>query len=154
MVTGELACSHEALDDLRQTTAVQHLRGLLVLAEILEPSEEELAQLARDVQILLERVINPEDRTVLARYVRWHLMPLAHQRAEQDSRFTIYQREHLRRKLEAARLLLGYLRKRGVSLDAITQPMVDRWLIRNRPRQAYGQPRRRPRLRMDVANSQ
>jgi hypothetical protein len=140
MVTGELACSHEALDDLRQTTAVQHLRGLLVLAEILEPREEELAQLARDVQILLERVTNPQDRTVLARYIRWHLMPLAHQRAEQDSRFTIYQREHLRRKLEAARLLLGYLRKRGVSLDAITQPMVDRWLIRNRPRQAYARP--------------
>jgi len=41
--------------ELRQTTAVQHLRGLLVLAEILEPREEELAQLTRDFQTLLER---------------------------------------------------------------------------------------------------
>ncbi|WP_344867227.1 hypothetical protein [Amycolatopsis ultiminotia] len=140
MVTGELACSHQALDELRQTAAVQHLRGLLVLAEILEPREEELAQLTRDVQSLLGRVTEPQDKTVLARYVRWHLMPLAHQRAEQDSGFTQYQREHLRRKLEAARLLLGHLRSRGISLDVLTQSVVDRWLIRNRPRQAYARP--------------
>ncbi|PXY17758.1 hypothetical protein BA062_37035 [Prauserella flavalba] len=140
MVTGELACSHEALDELRQTTAVQHLRGLLVLAEILEPREEELAQLTRDVQTLLARVTAPQDKTILARYVRWHLMPLAHQRAEQDTNFTYYQREHLGRKLDAARLLLSYLRTRGISLAALTQPVVDRWLIRNRPRQRYARP--------------
>lgn len=140
MVTGELACSHEALDDLRQTTEVQHLRGLLVLAEILPPREEELAQLARDVQLLLARVINQQDKIVLTRYVRWHLMPLAHQRAEQDTGFTRYQREHLRRQLEAARLLLGYVRSRGAHLGALTQPVVDRWLIRNRTRQPYARP--------------
>ncbi len=70
MVTGELVCSHDALEDLEQTTAVQHLRGLLVLAEILSPREEELAQLIRDIQRLLVRVNHQQDRTVLARYAR------------------------------------------------------------------------------------
>ncbi|NKQ59300.1 hypothetical protein HFP15_41330 [Amycolatopsis sp. K13G38] len=137
MVTGELACTHQALDELRQTTAVQHLRGLLVLAELLEPREEELAQLTRDVQTLLERVTTPHDKTILARYARWHLMPLAHQHAEQDAGFTYYQREHLRRKLDTARLLLSYLGTRGTSLATLTQPVADRWLIRNRPRQHH-----------------
>ncbi|WP_133116451.1 hypothetical protein [Amycolatopsis antarctica] len=140
MVTGELACSHEALDELRQTTEVQHLRGLLVLAEILPPREEELAQLARDVQLVLARVVHQQDKIVLARYIRWHLMPLAYQRAEQDSGFTRYQREHLRRQMEAARLLLGHVRNRGAQLATLTQPLVDRWLIRNRPRQPYARP--------------
>jgi hypothetical protein len=140
MVTGELTCSHQALDELRQTTAVQHLRGLLVLAEILEPREEELAQLTRDFQTLLERVTNPQDKTILARYARWHLMPLAHQRVDQDSAFTRYQRDHLRRKLDAAHLLLAYLRSRGTNLATLTQPVVDRWLIGHRPRQPHARP--------------
>jgi hypothetical protein len=140
MVTGELVCTHEALDLLQQTTAVQHLRGLLVLAEILPPREEELAQLTRDIQVLLERVADPQDGTILARYARWHLMPLAHQRAEQDIGFTRYQREHLRRQLETARLLLVYIRSRGASIATLTQSLVDRWLIRNRPRQRYARP--------------
>ena len=140
MVAGELTCSHEALDALRQTVEVQHLRGLLVLAEVLAPREEELAQLARDVHLLLARVVHHQDKLVLARYVRWHLMPLAHQRAEQDIGFTRYQREHLRRQMDAARLLLGYLRGRDVPLAALAQPVVDRWLIRNRTRQSYARP--------------
>ncbi len=67
-------------------------------------------------------------------------MPLAHQRTEQDTGFTRYQREHLRRQLEAARLLLEDLRRRGMALAGITQQVVDRWLIRNRPRQRYARP--------------
>jgi hypothetical protein len=59
-----------------------------VLAELLEPREEELAQLTRDFQTVLVRVTAPQDKTILARYARWHLMPLAYQRAEQDAGFT------------------------------------------------------------------
>lgn len=139
-MTGELACSHEALDALEQTVAVQYLRGLLVLAEILPPREEELAQFIRDIDHCLARTTTTQDRIVLARYARWHLMPLAHQRADQDTGLTRCQREHLRRQLETARLLLGYLRARGVELASLTQPTVDRWLIRHRPRQRYARP--------------
>lgn len=140
IVAGELVCSHEALDALAQTTAVQHLRGLLVLAEILPSREEELAQFTRDIHHCLARVANTQDRTMLARYARWHLMPLAHQRADQDTDLTRYQREHLRRQLETARLLLGWLRTRDVHLSSLTQPRVDRWLLQHRPRQRYARP--------------
>lgn len=53
---------------MRQTPAVQHLRALLALAEILEPQEEELAQLKRDIAACLNEVDDPQDHTVLARY--------------------------------------------------------------------------------------
>jgi hypothetical protein len=137
MVTGELACSHEGLDELQQTTAVQHLRGLLVLAEILPPREEQLALLARDIQHLLADVTHPLHRTVLSRYARWHLMPLAHQRTDHDTGFTQYQCENLRRHLRTARRLLDDLHRHGMPLADITQAVIDRWLIRNRPRQNY-----------------
>ncbi|MFI5688470.1 hypothetical protein [Streptomyces sp. NPDC051636] len=139
MVRGTLPCTHEALDALRQTTSVQHLRGLLVLAEILEPREEQLAQLKRDFDIILGEVSSVADRTILARYARWHLMPLAHQRLDQTG-FSRYQREHLRRQLGAARVLLGHIRSRGRTLDSVTQHLVDRWLIANPTHQYYARP--------------
>jgi hypothetical protein len=111
-----------------------------MLAEILPPREEELAQFTRDIHHCLARVTNTQDRTILARYARWHLLPLAHQRADQDTDLTRYQREHLRRQLDSARLLLGYLRTRAVDLANLTQPRVDRWLLHHRPRQRYARP--------------
>lgn len=139
MARGDLECTRQALDGLRQTSSVHHLRGLLVLADILEPRNEELAQLKRDIQTCLDRVNHPHDTSILARYARWHLMPLAHRHTDRDG-LTRYQREHLRRKLDTARLLLGYLRSRDRRLDTVTQHLMDRWLIANRPRQQYARP--------------
>ncbi len=139
MVNGRLPCTHEALDALRQTTSVQQLRGLLVLAEILEPRDEQLAQLKRDFGHCLEECATTADRVLLARYARWHLMPLAHQHVSRSG-FTRFQREHLRRQLNAARLLLGHIRSRGRAIDGITQHLIDRWLIANPTLQPYARP--------------
>ncbi|MCX4785584.1 hypothetical protein OG369_05175 [Streptomyces sp. NBC_01221] len=56
MVTGELDCSHEALDSLPQTNSVAHLRNLLVLTEVLPARDEQLAQFQLDI---------PDSRTYL-----------------------------------------------------------------------------------------
>ncbi|MFE0420062.1 hypothetical protein [Streptomyces tendae] len=136
MASGDLECSHEALDALRQTASVHHLRALLVLAEVLEPREEQLAQFKRDIKVSLDKVTDPHDRSVLARYARWHLMPLAHHRLDRDG-FNRYQRENLRRKLQTAQLLLDYIRRRSGTLDNVTQALVDRWLIANKSRQNH-----------------
>lgn len=130
MASGDLECSHEALDALRQTASVQHLRGLLVLAEVLEPREEQLAQFKRDIKVCLDEVTDPHDKTVLVRYARWHLMPLACHRLERSG-LNRFQREHLRRKLQTAKVLLTHIRHRGSTLDNVTQTLVDRWLIAN-----------------------
>jgi hypothetical protein len=67
IVAGEPACSHEALDALAQTTAVQHLRGLLVLAEILPPREEELAQFTRDIhEVAIGTSARTGDREIMS----------------------------------------------------------------------------------------
>ncbi|MFI0406502.1 hypothetical protein [Actinomadura sp. 3N508] len=140
IVASELACTHRALDDLRQTTAVRHLRGLLVLAGLLEPREEQLAQLDRDIDHVLAGTDDPRDRSLLARYARWHVLPLAHHRAERQTRLTRGQRENLRRQLLAARLLLTHLHDRRIDLADLTQSAVDRWLIKNKTRQLYARP--------------
>ncbi|MFE0509556.1 SagB/ThcOx family dehydrogenase [Streptomyces sp. NPDC058964] len=131
MSSGDLECSHEALDALRQTGSVQHLRGLLVLAEVLEPREEQLALFKRDIKVCLDEVTDPHDKTVLARYTRWHLMPLAHHRLERSG-LNRFPREHLRRKLQTAHVLLAHIRRRGSTLDSVTQTLIDRWLIANK----------------------
>lgn len=136
MASGDLECSHTSLDALRQTASVHHLRALLVLAEVLEPREEQLAQFKRDIKMSLDKVTDPHDRNVLARYARWHLMPLAHHRLDREG-FNRYQRENLRRKLQTARLLLDYIRRRSRTLDNVTQTLVDRWLIANKSRQNH-----------------
>ncbi|UQA96715.1 hypothetical protein [Streptomyces halobius] len=139
MASGHLECSHETLDTLRQTPSVHQLRGLLVLAEVLKPREEQLAQFKRDVKVCLDEIKDPRERSVLARYARWHLMPLAHHRLERSG-FSRFQREQLRRKLTAARQLLEYIHRRGRTLDTVTQAIVDRWLTANRQLQNYARP--------------
>lgn len=63
-------------------------------------------------------------------------MPLAHHRLDREG-FNRYQRENLRRKLQTARLLLDYIRRRSRTLDNVTQTLVDRWLIANKSRQNH-----------------
>ncbi|MCX4573277.1 hypothetical protein OHB41_08800 [Streptomyces sp. NBC_01571] len=136
IVSGELDCSHDALDALRQTSSAHHLRGLLVLSEILEPREEQLAQLRRDIQLCLDGVTHPRDRSILARYAQWHLMPFAHEHLGRTG-FNRFHREHLRRRLHAARDLLDHLRRREHSLADVSQSLLDRWLIANKTLQSY-----------------
>ncbi|MEY2231614.1 hypothetical protein [Streptomyces sp. BF23-19] len=139
MASGDLECSHEALDALRQTPSVHQLRGLPVLAEVLEPREEQLAQFKRDIRVCLDEVTIPYNRSILARYASWHLMPLAHHRLERAG-FTRFQRENLRRQLRTARLLLDHIHCRGRTLENVTQTLIDRWLIANKTRQSYARP--------------
>ncbi|MER6651305.1 hypothetical protein ABT248_12260 [Streptomyces sp. NPDC000971] len=139
MASGELECSHDALDGLRQTPSVHQLRGLLVLSEVLEPREEQLAQFRRDVRLCLDGVTHPQNRSVLARYAQWHLMPLAHEHLGRAG-FNRFQREHLRRRLHTARDMLDYLRRGGCGLAEISQNRVDQWLIANKTLQSYARP--------------
>lgn len=126
-----------ALQELDETFADpdgQRSPHLAPLAEVLEQYEQPYS-----LALYLRRpggqlMTDLHDKTVLARYARWHLMPLAYHGLERSG-LNRFQREHLRRKLQTAHVLLTHIRRRGSTLDSVTQTLVDRWLIANKSRQ-------------------
>ncbi|WP_335935897.1 hypothetical protein [Streptomyces sp. PTD5-9] len=134
MVTGELDCSHEALDVLPQTNSVTHLRNLLVLTEVLPARDEQLAQLQLDIR-RLTNVSDSDDRLALVRYARWQLLPMAHRQIDQRGSLTTGTRTYLTNHLRVARQLCLHLRGHRSSLGTCLQPLVDRWVAAHRVRQ-------------------
>src|SRR5690349_11693093 len=76
----------------------------------------QLAQLHRDVDVLLEKITNSDDRRDVARYARWHLLPSAHSRLPRTGLLTRGQRSYLRAQLHAARMFVTDLRTAGTPL--------------------------------------
>jgi hypothetical protein len=56
LLTGELRCTHDDLDQLRQTGAVTRLRGPLIAAGLLPSREENLIRVHARAQALLDDV--------------------------------------------------------------------------------------------------
>lgn len=130
LATGALLPTHEALDELRQTASVNHLRDVLILVGILPPRDEQLAQLARDVTVYAT-ALDPGNRLILTRYGRWSLMPLAQHAIRHGKPLTKGQRAYLLRRLRVARQFLSHLHYRGVLLADCTQARCDRWVTQH-----------------------
>lgn len=75
MLRGELAISHEALDEHDVGQATAYLRSWLVDDGILHAREERLARFERWTQATLEAIGEHPDRAHLAAYARWDLQP-------------------------------------------------------------------------------
>src|SRR5258708_18284754 len=70
MVSGDLECSHQALDGLPQTVAVSYLRDLLVLVELLPARDEELARFHQAISQAVADVADSRDQIALPRHAR------------------------------------------------------------------------------------
>ncbi|MER6173820.1 hypothetical protein [Streptosporangium sp. NPDC001681] len=130
LVAGEVACSHEGLDGLRQTGVVDHLRMLLVVSGLLEDRNEEQARADRRLRQLLTQVQQDEDRRVLGQFMRWYLLPFLHQRGHQDGSHHSSIR-YVIRQFTGAHMFLDHLRAHDVTLADCPQPLVDLWAGRH-----------------------
>ncbi|MEV6056210.1 hypothetical protein [Streptomyces sp. NPDC052107] len=130
LATGSLLPTHEALDELRQTASVNHLRDVLILVGILPPRDEHLAHLVRDITVRAN-ALDPGSRLILARYGRWSLMPLAQHAIRRGKPLTKGQRTYLLRRLRVAGQFLDHLHGRGVLLADCTQARCDRWVTQH-----------------------
>jgi hypothetical protein len=137
LVTGDLACTHDALDQLRQTGSVTHLRGLLTAAGLLPSRDEHLVRAHHRTQALLDDVDQPADRLLLARYLRWVLLPAAHQQTDRDDQLGPQRAWYLVEQLRTAQTFTRHLRGIGSTLPDCTQPVVDAWLASQRWRTSY-----------------
>jgi hypothetical protein len=128
LATGELPCTHSALDKLRQTRSVDYLRSTLVLVGLLEPRDEELAMARNHLAGMLADVGHGEDRRLLARFLRWKLLPDLHRRAEHDGTQNFNTRRYVVRQFAGAQLFLEYLRSNNATLASCPQHLIDRWV--------------------------
>ncbi|QFZ20545.1 hypothetical protein [Saccharothrix syringae] len=137
LISGDLACTHDALDRLHQTGSVAHLRDLLSAAGVLPSRDEHLVRVQHRTQALLDEVDERANRLLLARYLRWVLLPAAHQQAERDGRLAPQRAGYLLEQLRTAQAFTNHLRGVGSALAHCTQPQIDAWLAAQRWRTSY-----------------
>jgi len=98
LAAGELACTHQALDDHPQARAAGYLRHVLVAGGALPVRDEALAQLESWVSsTLLADHTNPEHRRLLQAYATWRVLRRLRRRSAdkpQARTATSYPRTH------------------------------------------------------------
>jgi hypothetical protein len=117
--------THALLDEHPQTSALHHVRDMLVQAGVLPPRDEYLERIEPWLgEVLAGR---PAQHAALVRpYVTWHVLRRARRRSRGAS--TMSAAGWARGRILAALAFLAWLDERGTTLGAATQADVDDWL--------------------------
>lgn len=126
LVTGQLACTHDAFDDLPESRTVGYLRALLVDAKILPPFDAELRKLEHWLRCALESTV-AVDRAIIAQYARWAVLRKLKPQ-KRSGCLSRGSRCFAQGKIQGALALLAWLRKSNIALENCSQTDVDKWL--------------------------
>lgn len=118
--------SHEALDDEGNRFSVYYLRALLVATGVLAERDEQAARLDRWATALLTGVKDVDQRKLLTRYARWHVIARARPDRHGQLRPTVADR--CRQEIRMAQRFLAHLDEQGVDLEHCRQADIDAWL--------------------------
>jgi hypothetical protein len=124
---GELALSHQTLDDAPRGHGVEHLRQLLICAGALPARDPYLARLERFINQHTATLADDHDRGLVRAWATWRLLRRLRDQAAQDAPIanrTFSARGRLR---EVVRFL-AWLDQHGKTLATCQQADVDRWL--------------------------
>jgi hypothetical protein len=127
LASGQLACSHLALDAHPQRQAADYLRHVLVANGVLPDRDEALATTADFLTDTLAGITDDHDRRLVHTYATWRVLRRLRRSAEQAGRPRTYTR-HSRMNITAAVRLLDWLAQRGISLARAGQRDIDTWL--------------------------
>ena len=128
LATGELACTHRALDAHPQARAADYLRHVLVASGALPDRDEALVRLESWVNsTLLTELNNAEHRRLLQAYATWRVLRRLRRRAA-DTPMARTATTHPRTQLLTARRFLTWLDQQGLALGECRQAHVDDWL--------------------------
>lgn len=127
MLRGEVAISHDALDEHDTGQATAYLRSWLVAHTILDARDERLTRFDRWARSTVQSSGEHPDRAHLAAYARWKLGPelarkLRTGRARPSSHRYVYA------KLRTAVRLTARLHAQDLALEQLRQPLVDDWV--------------------------
>lgn len=128
---GEIALDHAVLDDLADTSGIEHLRAVLVAAGLLDDTDRTIERLQAYASPLLEAIADPADRTIVRAWLTWKVLPRLRRRLEQ-SRSMQHSGPNARNALLGVTRFLDQLHSAGHTLAACTQADLDTWFARPR----------------------
>jgi hypothetical protein len=127
LASGELALTHQALDELPRGFAVDHLRQLLVASGALPDRDPHLARLEQAVGQLAATLAYPDDTRLVRAYATWRVLRRLRRSAE-HGKLTIHAAHHGRDLVAEAVRFLAWLRDRDHGLESCRQADIDQWL--------------------------
>jgi hypothetical protein len=122
---GDLAATHEGLDELGDSHWLAHLRQVLVVAGVLVERDEQTARLEAWVHAQLEAMDDAEDRRVVDAFANWWVLRRYRGRME---RAGVSSDKHSRTLVLGAVAFMAWLRHHDLALGACTQAHVELWL--------------------------
>jgi hypothetical protein len=127
LASGELALTHQALDELPRGFALDHLRQLLVASGALPDRDPHLARLERAIGQLAATLPHPDDARLLRAYGTWRVLRRLRRSAE-HGKLTIHATHRGRDLAAEAARFLAWLRDHDHYLATCRQADVDQWL--------------------------
>lgn len=119
--------THALLDERPQTSALHHVRGILVQSGVLPARDEHLERIEPWLGKIL--AARPAHHAALVRpYATWHVLRRARRRSRGRRALTMSAAGWARGRILAALAFLAWLDDRGTTLGAATQADVDDWL--------------------------
>jgi integrase len=128
IASGELECSHQALDRQPASGAVRHLEYLLVETGALPVRDPALARLERWIEEFLASHQQPALRT----FAHWVVLRRCRKRSQQGP-LNMAALSSAKSDLASAAEFLGWLQERETPLQDCRQADVDAWLGGSRP---------------------
>jgi hypothetical protein len=119
--------THEVLDELPASKTLDHLRAVLVAADMLPDRDDRLATLERWVSQLVQSRADPEERQLLHNYVVWHHLRRLRRRLG-DAHASHLQALNVRSHATAAAGFLDWLATHRLTLADCAQPDLERWV--------------------------
>jgi len=126
IASGELALTHEALDGLRQTASIVHLRDLLVSLELLPPRNPLIARIEDAIARSAAELCNENSKT-LRSFGKWSVMRRARRKADLK-RLTVSSAKNSVAEVHEAARFLSWLEDEGKALPTLAQGDIDIWL--------------------------
>lgn len=128
LATGDLPCTHQALDAHPQARAADYLRHMLVAGGALPARDEALVRLESWVSsTLLDDLTTAEHRRLLQAYATWRVLRRLRRRTA-DKPQARTATSYPRTQLLTARRFLTWLDQQGLALRECQQAHVDDWL--------------------------
>jgi hypothetical protein len=129
LATGQIACSHEALDAHPHRQAANYLRHVLVANDVLPSRDEALVSLEGFLTDTLSGITRESDRRLVQAYATWRVLRRQRRSAGRTERPRTYT-AHARANIADAVAFVNWLAEQDTALGQASQGDLDTWLTR------------------------
>lgn len=127
LATGQIDCSHAALDGHPHRQAADYLRHVLVANDVLDSRDEALVSLERSITDTLRGVTRDSDRRLVQAYATWSVLRRQRRCAGRSAAPRTYTAQ-ARANIAGAVAFVNWLAEADTALSQVSQGDVDTWL--------------------------